>query len=401
MVQIIPFAAWHPTAETAPSFACPPYDVVDREGAKKLAPKHRFLEVIRPEIGLPAGISEDDPQAHELARTRLQDFKDDGTLIHDEEPQLYIYREVKFGHEQTGVVACVRTADYRNGIIKRHERTIVQKEQNRVDHFKATKSQTEPVFLTYEHDQQIDYLVQKVMLHEPLINFTDAHGSVQQLWPVPDYSPLVQSFSQIGALYIADGHHRTASAARVAEDLGLDGDDPNNSIMAVIFPDNQLNVLAYNRIVHGLNGLTPAQLQVQLANDFGVYRAIDARDAKPRSRHTFGMRLGGQWYRIVYHGEDTGNVIGDLDSQILSDRVLKPLLGIEDLRTDPRIEFVGGTRSINIMEERTDNDSVAFGLYPTSVAEMIAVADVDEIMPPKSTWFEPKIDSGLFLKDLG
>ncbi|MCI5826460.1 MAG: DUF1015 family protein [Arcanobacterium sp.] len=399
MVQIIPFAAWRPAAAEAATFACPPYDVLSRAEAAKLAPTHRFLTVIRPEAELPASVTEDAEQAHQLARTTLDKFKSSGVLIQDPAPQLYAYRQEGFAHVQTGVVACVRVADYRSGVIKQHERTLVAKELNRIHHFEATNAQTEPVFLMYRRRQQIDLLVQQaIAATPPHYDFISDDGVHHQLWPLGENisAALVEAFTAVETLYIADGHHRSASAVKVAGERGLAADDPRASIMAVIFPASDLKVLAYNRVVADLAGHTPEEFLAALAPHFDVEPAA-AGAAQPQQRGHFGVFVGGRWYRARYTRPLSGDVIADLDTSILTNAVLQPILGIHDLRTDKRISFVGGAAGIEKLEREAGDTGVAFSLFPTSVADVMAVSDAAAIMPPKSTWFEPKLASGLFI----
>ncbi|MDD7686314.1 MAG: DUF1015 family protein [Actinomycetaceae bacterium] len=403
MVHIIPFAAWRPAAREAATFACPPYDVLTRTQAAQLAPTHHFLRVIRPEIGLPDAVDEDDPQAHDAARTALTDFEASGTLIQDSAPTLYIYRQHGFGHVQTGIVACVRVADYRSGVIKQHERTLVAKEQNRIHHFQATHAQTEPVFLMYRRDASVDDLVEEVLAQSaPSYDFTSDDGVRHQLWVTDEAlsAALIQSFESIDSLYIADGHHRSASAATVAGERGLDADDPRASIMAVIFPADDLKVLAYNRVVADRANYSSSEFIAALSADFDVREAADAADAAPQAPGEFGVFTAGTWYSTRYTGARQGSVVDDLDTSILTRTVLEPLLGIHDLRTDNRISFIGGGAGTQALAEAAGEDGIAFNLFPTSVHDIMAVSDAGEIMPPKSTWFEPKLASGLFIHSL-
>lgn len=406
MVQIIPFAAWRPTPAQAATFACPPYDVVTRESAAALAPRHRFLHVIRPEIGLPPAVDEDDPQAHALAAAKLQDFMHSGVLVHDDAPMLYVYRQTGFAHTQTGIVACVRVADYRAGVIKQHEKTLLAKEQNRIAHFTATHAQTEPVFLMYRPQSEITELVTAALTALPSYDFTGEDGVRHEFWPLSPASTaaLVAAFHRVESLYIADGHHRSASAVKVAGARGLADDDPRASIMAVIFPASDLFVLAYNRIVKDLAGLSAAEFLAALgAAGFTVTPSAGDAAAQPSTRGEFGVYLAAthRWYHARYQGAASGDVIKDLDTAILTDHVLAPILGITDLRTDPHIDFVGGAAGASALEAGAEaSGGVAFALFPTSVTDIMAVSDAGAIMPPKSTWFEPKLASGLFIHSL-
>ena len=405
MVKIIPFAAIRPRPSEVASFACPPYDVLSRTEATALAPTHRFLEVIRPEVALPAEIDEDAPQAHAAAATALADYQREGVLAQDSQPTIYAYRQEGYEHVQTGIVACVRVADYRDGVIKQHERTLVAKEQNRIHHFEATNAQTEPVFLMYRPSEEINAAVAAAISSaSPEYDFTSEDGVRHQFWALPAAltEQLVAAFSSVEALYIADGHHRSASAVKVAGARGLDADDPRASIMAVIFPANDLKVLAYNRVVADLGGLSPAEFLAALkAAGYTVTTAFaDPSQAQPRQRGEFGVYVGSSWYRASYEGKPSGDPVADLDTSILTRTVLQPILGIEDLRTNPRISFVGGSAGIAGLEAEAGRDGVAFSLFPTSVTDVMAVSDDAQMMPPKSTWFEPKLASGLFIHSL-
>ena len=393
MVSILPFAAWRPSASEAGTFACPPYDVLTREEATELAPNHRFLRVTRPEVGLAPEISEDDLQAHSLARSELERFKAEGVLAQDPRPQLYAYRETMGDAVQTGIVACVLVADYESGVIKRHERTLVAKQKNRTEHFKATGAHTEPVFLTYRRRAQIDELVAAATQGEPEVRVSDGAGVIHELWPIAAPEPIVAAFEAVEAFYIADGHHRSASAAAAAG-AGDEG------FMAVIFPDSDLTVMSYNRAVHTLGDLSPRDLLDKLGESFAVTKMEDPDQWTPRERGSFGMWLAGEWYLLEYKGEPSGDAVADLDVSILQNTVLSPLLGIEDPRTDSRISFLGGIAGRDALAELAGENGVAFALYPTSVAEIMAISDAGEIMPPKSTWFEPKLISGLFIHEM-
>lgn len=403
MVHILPFAALRPTPEHAPTFACPPYDVVTRTQAAELAPNHRFLCVIRPEINCAPNVQEDDPEAHAHAAAQLAAFEEDGVLIRDSQPMLYIYQQIGYGHVQTGVVGCVRSADYRNGTIKQHEKTLVTKELNRIHHFEATQAQTEPVFLMHRPDEAVHSIVSGATSAEPNYDFTGDDGVRHRFWILgsDETQKLVQAFSSLTALYIADGHHRSASAVKVAGSRGLDDDDPRASIMAVLFPCEDLKVLAYNRVVDHLNGLSPEDF-LERIHTAGFDVTPCEADPAPTSRGSFGVYIGATstWHTATFTAPRTGNVISDLDTSILTDHVLTPILGIDDLRTNPHIRFVGGSAGTRGLETAAGSQGVAFSLYPTSVTDIMAVSDAGEIMPPKSTWFEPKLASGLFIHSL-
>ncbi|CRH87987.1 Uncharacterized conserved protein [Chlamydia trachomatis] len=403
MVHVLPFAALRPTPENAPTFACPPYDVVTRAQAAKLAPNHRFLHVIRPEISCDLNVHEDDQEAHAHAAAQLTQYEKDGVLIRDPKPTLYIYQQIGYGHIQTGVVGCVRAADYRNGTIKQHEKTLVAKELNRIHHFEATHAQTEPVFLMHQPDDAVHSIVSGATSAQPHYDFTSDNGVRHRFWVLSSDATqkLTQAFSSLAALYIADGHHRSASAVKVAGARGLADDDPRASIMAVLFPCNDLKVLAYNRVVDHLNGLSPEDFLERMHTAGFSVRLCESNPA-PCSRGSFGVYIGAAdtWYTATFTAPLTGNVISDLDTSILTDHVLTPILGIDDLRTNPHIRFVGGSAGTHGLQTAAGSHGVAFSLYPTSVTDIMAVSDAGKIMPPKSTWFEPKLASGLFIHTL-
>ncbi|MDR2355724.1 MAG: DUF1015 family protein [Clostridiales Family XIII bacterium] len=408
-----PFKALRPKAALAERVLAPPYDVMNRAEAKAMAGEnaYSFLRVTRAEIELPDGTGAYDARVYERSRENLDGFVRDGVFFRDEKAGFYIYRQTVDGRTQTGLVGCVSIDAYESGAIKRHELTRVEKEEDRVRHFEVCDANTEPVFLTYRANARIDDLTGGFAdARPPVYDFASADGVRHALWVVDDNAvreALVRAFSEVDALYIADGHHRSASAYRVGkkrrdEYPGFDGTEEFNFFMAVAFPDRELRIFDYNRVVRDLNGLSAAAFLTALERRFAV-EARGTVPCAPREKHCFGMFLAGAWYALrardnLIPGEDR---IGALDVSILQNGLLAPVLGIEDPRTDGRIDFIGGIRGLAELERRVRTDmAVAFSLCPVSVAELLAIADGGLIMPPKSTWFEPKLGSGLFVHTL-
>jgi uncharacterized protein (DUF1015 family) len=391
----------------------PPYDVMNRAEAKAMAGEnaHSFLRVTRAEIELPDDADVYGARVYERSKENLDAFVRDGVLFREEKPRLYIYRQTMDGRTQTGLVACVSIDAYESGDIKRHERTRVEKEEDRVRHFDVCDANTEPVFLTYRAHARIDDPVRDFAdAHTPAYDFVSADGVRHALWVTDDdaCAALVRAFAEdVDALYIADGHHRSASAYRVGKKRRVahpdfDGSEEFNFFMAVAFPDRDLRIFDYNRVVRDLNGLSVAAFLAEVEKRFTV-AGRGAAPCAPREKHCFGMFLAGAWYALRARDGiiPKDDAIGALDVSILQDGLLAPVLGIGDPRTDGRIDFVGGIRGLAELERRTRADmAVAFSLCPVSVAELLAVADSGLIMPPKSTWFEPKLGSGLFVHTL-
>jgi uncharacterized protein (DUF1015 family) len=413
MAILRPFAALRPKKELAESVLALPYDVMNRAEAKAMAEgnPYSFLRVTRAEIELPDATGAYDARVYERSRVNLNNFTRDGILLRDEKPCFYIYRQTMDGRVQTGVVGCVSIDAYESGDIKRHELTRVEKEEDRVRHFDVCDANTEPVFLTYRADARIDGLTDDwTRARAPAYDFVSADGVGHALWDVDDADAaraFVRAFAGVEALYIADGHHRSASAYRVGqkrrnEHPGSDGTEEFNFFMAVAFPDRELRIFDYNRVVRDLAGLSVPAFLAEVERRFTVSARGAARCA-PQEKHCFGMYLSGEWYALraredIIPKEDT---VGALDVSILQTGLLSPVLGIEDPRTDERIDFIGGIRGLEELERRVHTDmAAAFSLCPVSVDELLAVADGGLIMPPKSTWFEPKLGSGLFVHTL-
>jgi uncharacterized protein (DUF1015 family) len=423
VAELRPFRALRPSPDRAQAVAAPPYDVVDVEEARALAAGNpdSFLHVSRPEIDLPDRA--EPAEVHAQGRRALADLEQKRVLTRDAAPTLSVYRQRLDGSEQTGVVGAVSVTDYRGGTIAVHEHTRPDKEDDRLAHLDALDAHDEPVFLMYPDDAEIDALVKAVTTGLPDVWLTDQDGVEHTLWVVadsPTIGALTAAFDGVRRLYVADGHHRCAAAARLHElrsGRGGDAADGETEIFpAVAFPAGQLTVLPYQRVVTDRAGHDPQALLAALAERFDVERFDVERPAVPGpggrghgggprpDRHQIGMYLAGHWYRLTARvaAVDETDPITRLDVSLLQDGVLAPLLGIADPRTDPRIGFVGGSRGTDELERLVDSGryAVAFALHPTSPEEVMAVADLGLVMPPKSTWFSPKLASGLFVHPL-
>ena len=385
-----------------------PYDVVDRDEAAELARgnPHSFLHVGRSDIDLPEDTDPHDPRVYSGARAALERFIAQGTLIRDREPSLYLYRQTMGGRTQVGVVGCVHVDDYENDVIRKHEKTRPDKEDDRTRHVLTLNAHAEPVFLTYRGERRIDDLTAAILRTEPLYDFTAPDGVRHTVWRIPDNPALVQAFEAVPTAYVADGHHRCASAWRAGKERRAAnprhrGNEEYNWFLAVLFPADQLTILPYNRVVRDLAGKTPADVLRDLA---GVGRVTRTDDSHPPRPGSFCVYLEGTWYRVELDSgsTDRSDPIESLDVSLLQDRVLGPILGVGDPRTDKRLEFVGGIRGTAELERRVNSGdmAIAFSLYPTTIEQLIAVSDAGKVMPPKSTWFEPKLRSGLFVHEL-
>jgi len=400
-VNIRPFAAVRPIPEAARDVAAVPYDVVDTGEARALAAGNprSFLHVSRPEIDMPDGTSCSSPEAYAQAKKALDALRTSGTLVQDAEPVFYAYRQIMGNHSQTGIVACFDAQDYLAGVLKQHEKTRKDKEDDRTRHIETLKAHTGPAFLTYRDDRAIDAIVAEACADAPLYDFTADDGIRHTVWKIADASAcradeLAELFARIPVAYIADGHHRSAAASRYAREKNFEGE--SRWYMAVAFPASQLKILPYNRLVADLNGLTPDALLARAKEIFTVTEAADG--AVPAGRHA-RMYLAGKWYDLAWNVPAGTDVVSALDVSWLQDRFLAPVLGIDDPRTSPRISFMGGIRGTDELAARVNDASaaVAFSMYPVTVEEMMGIADAGAIMPPKSTWFEPKLRSGLFV----
>ncbi len=411
MAHIRPFRAWRPRPEVAEKVACPPYDVLSSDEARRMAEGNpiSFLHVIKPEIDLDPSISPYDPRVYAKGAENLKRFIDEGVLIREEVPSLYVYQQQMGDHVQAGIVAGASIDEYESGKIKKHELTRPDKEDDRTRHLDALNANTGPVFLTYVARLEIDALVDSIRKEEPTYDFTSPDGIRHTLWVVSERAQIdriLEAFEDIPYLYVADGHHRSASAARVRamrRDANPNhrGDEEYNYFLAVIFPHDQMKILPYNRVVKDLGGLEAGTFLERARERFEIREPEDGPE--PRKPRQFGMYLGGKWYLLIakpgsYPEQDPVN---SLDVAILQNNLLGPVLAIEDPRRDPRIEFVGGIRGIGELEKRcAEGRAVAFAMYPTSIQQLMSVADAGKVMPPKSTWFEPKLRSGLIVRPL-
>ena len=413
MKLIRPFNALRPRQDLAAKVAAPPYDVLNREEALAMAQgnDYSFLRINKPEIDVDPAIDAYDMRVYQRGAANLQKFIDQGIMQRDPEASFYVYKQVMGSHEQVGLVAAASVAAYEQGLIKKHEFTRPDKEDDRVNHINTLSAQVGPVFLTYRARPTIDALINRVVAGQPTYDFVAEDKTRHVFWTISDASIVQQlqaEFDQVDCLYVADGHHRSAAAQRVkdlrkAQNPNHTGEEAYNWFSTVIFPDNQMQILDYNRVVKDLNGLSDEEFLQKIQAGFNV-REIDAA-TKPTRAHQFAMYLGGSnggtWYQLealtgLWREDDP---VGSLDVSILQDNLLSPLLGIEDPRRDKRIDFVGGIRGLAELEKRVNSGEwkVAFALYPTSVQSLMAIADAGEVMPPKSTWFEPKLKSGLFV----
>lgn len=411
MATVRPFKAIRPRMDIAEKVACLPYDVMNTAEAREMAKGNdaSFLRIVRSEIDLSDEVDHYDPLVYQTARKNLDAFVADGIMKQDEKPLFYIYRQLMNGRVQTGIVACTSIDEYLNDIIKKHEFTRPEKEVDRINNFDACEAHTEPVFLTYRNRKSINTMVNDwIKFHMPVYNFTTEDDITHIFWVIDDLSvvaSLEKEFKDIDFLYIADGHHRSASSVKVGlkkreDDPKFTGEEEFNYYLAVIFPDDDLFIMDYNRVVQDLNGNSSEEFMAKVAEKFEVTEAPGTEPYKPMVRNTFGMLLDGKWYCIKAKEGifDPKDPVDRLDVSILQKNLLDPILAIKDPRTDKRIDFVGGIRGLKALEKRCNTDmKVAFSMYPTTMDDLLDIADAGEVMPPKSTWFEPKLRSGLFV----
>ena len=418
-----PFAAVRPTASVADQVAALPYDVYDRAEAVAAVDGEplSFLNIDRPETQFPADADMYAPEVYAKARELFDARRADGTFVTEPAPCFYLYELTMGGRSQTGVVACCAIDDYLENVIKKHENTLEKKELDRIRHIDALDAQTGPIFLTYRDSDAIDILVAAVKKTAPLYDFAGEDGVTHRVWRMAAaseetacsqaYAGLVAAFAKVPCAYIADGHHRAASAVKVGlarreANPGYDGTEEFNYFMSVLFPASQLSILAYNRVVRDLDGLTKDEFLNALAGENGPFEIIHKQESQlePIDKGAVGMYLDREWYGLGVKPEfENSDPVEGLDVSILQEKVLAPILGIGDPRTDESIEFVGGIRGlrelerkVNRIDARGDGPAVAFAMFPTSIDELLGVADAGRLMPPKSTWFEPKLRSGLF-----
>ena len=412
-MRIKPFKGLRPVAEYAARVASRPYDVLDSDEARAEAKGNpwSFLNVVKPEITLAADIDHYAPEVYQAGRDNFRKLVDEGVFFQDRQDCLYIYELTMDGRSQTGIVACAAVEDYMQGKIKKHELTRPEKETDRKNHVRVSMLNAEPVFFAYKAVPELDGIVAGVTIAAPDYDFTADDDIHHRFWVVDNkdiINSIVGQFDRMAATYVADGHHRTAAAALVGHDLKNEnpyhtGEEEYNYFLAVHFPDNQLAIFDYNRVIKDLNGQTPDALVQAITKSFDVNK-IGKEPYKPRELHEVGMYLDGSWYALkarpgTYDDDDP---IGVLDVTILSEQILKPVLNIQDLRTDQGIDFVGGIRGLGELERRVNSGemALAFAMYPVSMQQLMDIADNDLIMPPKVTWFEPKLRSGLVVHSL-
>ena len=400
MVKVRPFAALRPAPGLAAEVAAPPYDVVNSEEAKALAGPKSLLHITKAEIDFEPVPEDSDPRVYTKAVENFALWQQNGWLVRDPKPCYYLYSQKMGERTQYGFVLCADTEDYKSGTIKKHELTRKDKEDDRMVHVKNQKANIEPVFFAFHDNARLAQIISEVSSSAPEYRFTDENGFEHAFWTL-DSDPLIEEITgvfenEVDAFYIADGHHRTAAAARVSE--VVDGEEARR-FLAVCFPESQLRIMDYNRVVRDLAGLEPTQLIARIGENFDIVCKGSEEPYSPEERHYFSMYLEGKWYSLKARpgSWDSSSAIASLDVSILSDLVLDRILGIKDLRRDKRIDFVGGIRGLGELKRRVDSGEmkVAFALYPVSLSELMRIADEGSIMPPKTTWFEPKLRSGL------
>ena len=405
------FRAYRPSVKNQASIPALPYDVMNTEEAREMVKGNplSFLHVDKAQIDFEPGFDQYSKQVYEKARDNLLALENSGNMVQDEKPCLYIYRQVMNGRAQTGIVGCASIDDYKNNVIKKHEHTLAVKEQDRINHVDTCDANTGPIFLTYRENKDINNMVYSwTRSHEPVYNFT-SDGVVQTVWVVDDEdicAKLQSEFNKVPALYIADGHHRCASAVKVGEKRreqfpDYTGNEEFNYFLAVAFPDCELEIMDYNRVVKDLQGYSFEGFLERIKDKFIVEELDGVK--KPDEKHTFSMYSHKKWYKLTAKDGtfDDTDPVARLDVSILQNNLLGPVLGIDNPKTNSRIEFIGGIRGLAELERRANSDmEIAFAMYPTTVDDLMSIADADKIMPPKSTWFEPKLLSGLFIHHL-
>lgn len=413
MATFRPFRGIRPLPDNVAAVASRPYDVLNSAEARVEAAGNplSFLHVVKPEIDLPADVDPYGEEVYAKGRENFGRLLEDGQVKRDEEPSYYLYRLTMDGRSQTGVVGCCSVDEYFDGRIKKHELTRPVKEDDRVRHVETLNANAEAVFFSYRGNESIDGFVSEQLSGVPVYDFTSEDGIRHEFWTVSDpeeVSRLQSLFADVPALYVADGHHRTAAAARVGKERreanpDHDGSEEYNFFLTVLFPDDQLKIFDYNRVVTDLNGLSEGEFLAKLETSFDVTPSPEGA-CRPSGMREFGLYLKGRWFRLrakegAWNDDDP---IGALDVTVLSDHVLEPVLGITDLRLDKRIDFVGGIRGLGELARRVDSGemAVAFALHPVSMEQLLTIADADQIMPPKTTWFEPKLRSGLVVHEL-
>ncbi len=412
MAEIKPFSCVRPNEGVASRVAALPYDVYNRSEALEEVKREplSFLKIDRAETQFDDTVNTYDPRVYAKAKELLEDMITDGTFIKDQDACYYIYELIMNGRSQTGIVACSSIDDYTNNVIKKHEKTREDKEIDRINHVDTCSAQTGPIFLAYRSNAIINEIVNRTKMENPVYAFTAVDGIIHNVWKIgkkEDIDAIYKAFAAINEIYIADGHHRAASAVKVGLNRRNDqpyftGTEEFNYFLSVLFPDNQLEILPYNRAVKDLNGYSKEEFMSEVEKNFTV-TCVGSKQYSPQMKGTFGMYLMGQWYELIAKEEllQITDAVKSLDVALLQDYLLEPVLGIGDPRTDKRIDFIGGIRGLSELERRVATDmKVAFSMYPTSIGELFAVADAGLLMPPKSTWFEPKLRSGLFIHQI-
>jgi uncharacterized protein (DUF1015 family) len=419
MVRVKPFAAIRPPKDLVTEVAAPPYDVLNSEEAREIAGEKSLLHITKPEIDFTPIAGEHEQRTYDKAVENFKLWKERGWLVREDKEKYYVYAQTMGKRTQYGIVLCAHTDDYANGVIKKHELTRKDKEDDRMVHVRIQNANIEPVFFAFKDNAELNAIIAKAASGKPEYKFTDENKFVHTFWVIDDdavNARITEIFTtQVDAFYVADGHHRTAAAARVgaekkAQNPHHTGDEEYNFFMAVCFPQSQLAIIDYNRVVKDLGGLSEEEFLKALEADFDVAVATKPRCGRPAKPyaptglHNFSMYLGDKWYTLTAKPGryDDADPIGVLDVTILSNLVLDKILGIKDLRTDKRIDFVGGIRGLGELSRRVDSGEmkVAFALYPVSMDQLIRIADTGNIMPPKTTWFEPKLRSGLAIHSL-
>lgn len=413
MADIRPFRAFRPAPGLETLIAALPYDVYNREEACEVVKKNpkSFLAIDRAETQFGPEVSTYAPEVYQKAKSMLKEQIADGSFIQEDKPCYYLYQQIMDGRAQTGIVACASIDDYQNNIIKKHENTRADKEQDRINHVDICNMQTGPIFLAYRAGASLREIIAKELTKAPIYDFVSEDGIAHRVWVIDNaenVASIQKAFTDIPAVYIADGHHRCASAVKVglkrrAENPGYTGEEEYNYFLSVLFPDEELKILDYNRVVMDLNGRTKEAFLAEIQDSFEVISSAGDAPFAPSEKGQVGMYLDGKWYGLSAKAEvRSQDPVEGLDVSILQNNVLSKILNIQDPKTDKRIDFVGGIRGLKELERRCKEvpGSVAFSMYPTSISELFAVADAGKLMPPKSTWFEPKLRSGLFLHDL-
>ncbi|MBQ2089550.1 MAG: DUF1015 domain-containing protein [Lachnospiraceae bacterium] len=415
MAKVLPFNGIRPSRESAATIAALPYDVYNRNEAEAVVAKNpdSFLAIDRAETNFDSSVGTYDEVVYQKAHDLLWQWVEEGRFIRDGRPCYYLYELTMNGRTQTGIVACASIDDYENGIIKKHENTRAEKEADRIHHVDSCNAQTGPIFLAYKARQEIDEIVDRIKTDsEAEYDFVSEDGIRHRVYVIDaeaDVSALENIFTTMDSIYIADGHHRAASAVKVGqkrrlEHPGYTGDEEFNYFLSVLFPDNQLMIMDYNRVVRDLNGLSDSEFIEAISDKMDIIEigCPNGKPIAPTRKGQVSMVINGTWYLLEFREADkSSDPVEGLDVSILQNVILNPILGITDPKTDDRIDFVGGIRGLEELERRCDTDcKVAFAMYPTSIGELFAVADAGRLMPPKSTWFEPKLRSGLFIHEI-